>query len=272
MSLQLSGLLDVLRQTQSYRELVDRLRRRQSLVDYNVVSSARPYLLAALARDWNEPILYLTAAVRRAYNVSEQLPIWLDDGQRLHRFAEPSAQFYDRAPWDLSVIRNRIATLSALTYSAEGSGPIVVTSARALLQKTLPPAQFRGATVKLRRGERHSMEQLILRWIGMGYEPVALVMEPGSFSRRGGILDVFPLSSEFPIRIEFFDDEIESLRRFDPASQRSIDRVEAARIVPAREALPLHTAAVGAQLQSMGQGIGQRSGRLIPALAPTSSH
>ena len=230
--------------------LLDQLRAGGSRVDYNVVRSARPFLLAALARDWTAPILYVTSAVRRAYNVSEQLPIWLDDEQRLHRFAEPSALFYDRAPWDLSVIRNRIATLSALTHTADGNGPIVVASARALLQKTLPPGKFREASVKLARGERHSMEQLILRWIGMGYEPAALVMEPGSFSRRGGILDVYPLSSEFPLRIEFFDDEIESLRRFNPASQRSIDRVETARIVPAREALPAHTAAVGAQLQA----------------------
>lgn len=250
MSLRLSGLLDVLRQTQSYKELLDQLRRREARVDYRVVRSARPFLLAALARDWQAPILYLTSAARRAYNVSEQLPIWLDDEQRLHRFAEPSAQFYDRAPWDLSVIRNRIATLSALSHEAAGGGPIVVSSARALLQLTLPPDDFRGATVELTRGERHLMEQLILRWIGMGYEPAALVLEPGSFSRRGGILDVFPLASEFPVRIEFFDDEIESLRRFDPASQRSVDRVETARIVPAREALPLRTTAVGAKLKA----------------------
>ncbi len=250
MSLQLTGLLDVLRQSQSYQDLLDQLRRRESRMDYNVLRSARPFLLAALAQDWNEPILYLTSAARRAYNISEQLPIWLREGQRLYRFAEPSALFYDRAPWDLSVIRSRIATLSALSYSADGCGPIVVASARALLQKTLPPEQFRGAAIELARGERHGMEQLILRWIGMGYEPAALVIEPGSFSRRGGILDIFPLASEYPLRIEFFDDEIESLRRFDPASQRSIRRVERARIAPAREALPARTAAVGARLQA----------------------
>ena len=250
MSLQLSGLLDVLRQTQGYQDLLDQLRGRASRADCNVIRSSRPFLLAAVARDWTGPIVYLTSAVRRAYNVSEQLPIWLDDSQRLHRFAEPSAQVSDRAPWDLSVIRNRIATLAALTHARDSGGPIVIASARALLQKTLPPAEFQGATVKLARGERHAMEQLILRWIGMGYEPAALVLEPGSFSRRGGILDIFPLASELPLRIEFFDDEIESLRRFNPASQRSIDRVETACIVPAREALPMRTASLGAQLQA----------------------
>ena len=250
MSIQLAGLLDVLRQTPSYYNLLDQLRKDDARGNYNVVRSARPYLLAALAQDWPGPILYLTSAVRRAYNVSEQLPLWLDEPRRLHRFAEASALFYDRAPWDLSVIRSRIATLSALSQPGDECRPVVVASARALLQRTLPPDEFRGATVELALGERHSMERLILRWIGMGYEPTALVMQPGSFSRRGGILDVFPLSSEYPLRIEFFDDEIDSLRRFDPASQRSVNRVERARIVPAREALPQRTAALGAQLRA----------------------
>ena len=250
MSIQLAGLLDVLRQTPSYYNLLDQLRKDDARGNYNVVRSARPYLLAALAQDWPGPILYLTSAVRRAYNVSEQLPLWLDEPRRLHRFAEASALFYDRAPWDLSVIRSRIATLSALSQPGDECRPVVVASARALLQRTLPPDEFRGATVELSLGERHSMERLILRWIGMGYEPAALVMQPGSFSRRGGILDVFPLSSEYPLRIEFFDDEIDSLRRFDPASQRSVNRVERARIVPAREepcrsALPLSARSCG---------------------------
>lgn len=250
MSLKLSGLLDALRKTDSYQQLLEQLSTSQACAEFNVVRSARPFMLAALARDWSGPIIYLTSAVRRAYNVSEQLPVWLSDPQRLHRFAEPSALFYDRAPWDLSVIRNRIATLAALTFDQGDNGPIIIASARALMQTTLPRREFHQATIELAKGERRQMENLILRWIGMGYEPATLVIEPGSFSRRGGILDIYPLASEHPLRIEFFDDEIDSLRHFNPADQRSIDRVDSARIVPAREALPGMTAAVGAGLQS----------------------
>ena len=250
MSLKLSGLLNALRETDGYQQLLEQLTASECRAEFNVVRSARPFVLAALANDWPGPIIYLTSAVRRAYNVSEQLPLWLSDPQRLHRFAEPSALFYDRAAWDLSVIRNRIATLAALTFNQVESGPIVIASARALMQTTLPRREFRQATIDLATGERHQMESLILRWIGMGYEPATLVIEPGNFSRRGGILDIYPLASEYPLRIEFFDDEIDSLRRFNPADQRSIDRVDSARIVPAREALPGQTAAVGADLQS----------------------
>ena len=241
MSLHLAGLLDVLRQEKPYRQLLDALAAGSGSAPANVVRSARPYLAAALARDWTGPIIYLTAAVRRAYNVSEQLPLWLDDPARVHRFAEPSALFYDRAAWDASVIRNRMATLAALQYSGETVAPIIVTSARAIMQGTLPPSHFADAAFELAVGDRHQMEALILRWIGMGYEPATIVIESGSFSRRGGILDIYPLASDYPLRIEFFDDEIESLRRFDPGDQRSIERVDSARIVPAREVLPSMT-------------------------------
>jgi len=249
MSLHLSGLLDILRHGRSYQTLLAQFADKNGTIAFDIVRSARPFLLAALAKDWDGPIIFLTAAVRRAYNVSEQLPIWLEDSRRLYRFAEPSALLYDRAPWDASVIRNRIDALSALANGNRQRHPVVIASARALMQATLPPALFRGTTIDIAVGQRFQMESLILRWIGMGYEPATVVIEPGTFSRRGGILDIFPLASQYPLRIEFFDDEIESLRQFDPGDQRSIQRVESARIVPAREALPHLAPALGARLE-----------------------
>ena len=256
MAQKLAGMLEALRGAASYQRLLSQLAERPANADCHTVRAARPYLLAALAKDWQGPLFYLTSAARRAYNVSEQLPLWLQQPERAHRFAEPSALFYDRAPWDSSVIRSRIATLSALLNPDAARPPIVVASARALMQKTLPPERFRQASMDLRLSQRHNMENLILRWIGMGYEPATLVIEPGSFSRRGGILDIFPLASDYPLRIEFFDDEIDSLRHFDPADQRSIERVDSARIVPAREALPQMSRPVGAQLQGWAQDNG----------------
>ncbi len=252
MSLHLSGLLPLLRESASYQDLLSQLlagQQKSESARMRVARAARPFLAAALAGDWPGPIIYLTAATRRAYNVSEQLPIWLEAPDRLYRFAEPSALFYDRAPWDASVIRSRIRTLAALTQPPTKKSPIVVASARALLQRTLPPSYFKSATLELKVGQVQRMDTLIQRWLGSGYEPATIVIEPGSFSRRGGILDIFPLASAYPLRIEFFDDEIESLRRFDPATQRSTERVDAARIVPAREALPRLSPPVGAQLQ-----------------------
>ena len=255
MPLLLSGLLNTFRDSATYRDLMEGLVNGQSTSHLNVVRSARPYMLATLAQDWAGPVLYLTAQVRRAYNVSEQLPVWLGEDVPLYRFAEPSALFYDRAPWDTSVIRNRIETLSALMDDETENHPIIVSSARALMQRTMPPHQFRQSTLHLKIGERHNLEGLIRSWVGMGYKPMTMVIEPGTFSRRGGILDIFPLAAEYPIRIEFFDDEIDSLRQFDPASQRSIDRVQEVQIVPAREVLPELTPTVGEQLASWSDSL-----------------
>ncbi len=255
MSIYLAGLLDILRESRPYQSLLQDVASAPASAPLNVVRSARPFVLAALAADWDGPLVYLTPEVRRAYNVSEQLPVWIDAPERLHRFAEPSALFYDRAPWDAPVIRNRVETLSALQRDRSAQHPIIVASARALMQVTMPPDVFTKETQKLAVGERHNFDALIRSWTGMGYEPATIVIEQGSFSRRGGILDIFPLAEEYPLRIEFFDDEIESLRLFDPNDQRSIRRLRSTAIVPAREALPRLMASVGEILAQSTQSV-----------------
>jgi transcription-repair coupling factor (superfamily II helicase) len=273
--MQLTGLLDLLQNQPVYRELLAQLRRAQALGDLGVLRSARPYLLAALARDWPGPVVYITARIDRAYNVSEQLPVWL--GERpIYRFAEPAPHFYERAPWGETATRGRISTLAALAFDeasvqsteyrvqSENTGqragvdaiirvptdyPLIIASARAIMQRTLPVQSFRKATLTLAAGQRHVLDQLLARWVAMGYEPASIVLEPGSFSRRGGVLDIFPVDADQPIRIDFFDDEIDTIRAFDPASQRSAGKLERVRIPPAREALPDQTPPVGAHLR-----------------------
>jgi len=263
MTSELVGLLQLLRESSVYQEWLSALAARQPASGRSILRAARPYLLAALAQDWGGPLLVLTADSRRAYNLSEQMPLWLPQAERLHRFPENAALFYDRAPWEPGVIRGRIATLAALR-SAQAP-PIIVASARALMMKTMPCAVFDSATLQLALGQRQPMDKLILQWVGMGYKPGPLVTEPGQFSRRGGILDIYPMASRYPLRIEYFDDEIDSLRHFDPSSQRSVGRVEAAGIVPAREALPQLTGGLGQSLGGWAESL-QRAPEDISAV------
>ncbi|MEZ4668543.1 MAG: transcription-repair coupling factor [Anaerolineae bacterium] len=259
--MQLSGLLDLLRDSSVYRDLLTHVREGDTMPDLGVIRAARPFLLAALAQDWQAPIIYVTGRVDRAYNVSEQLPVWL--GERpVYRFAEPTALFYERAPWVDTVIRGRIAALAALTAedendtnrqdakSAKDNQPIIVASARAIMQRTMPVNQFRKVGQTLRPGQRHQHDALLQRWLKMGYEPAVMVVEPGTFSRRGGVVDIFPLAADKPVRIDFFDDEIESLRVFDPSTQRSAEKLASVFIPPAREALPEHTPPLVAHLKA----------------------
>lgn len=236
--MQLTGLTGLLREGAAYRDVLGRLGAFDSQ-DMSIIRAARPFVLAALAQDWHGPILYITARGKRAYNVAEQLPVWLGDSERIHRFAEPTPMFYDRLPWDNAVIRERLEALGALLYAEQAAEqPIIVVSGRALMQRTLPVQTFRQATMTLQVGGRYSFDNLMTRWVHLGYEPVTMVTEPGTFSRRGGLLDIFPMGATMPLRLDFFDDELDALKTFSPATQRTLNSIRDAQIIPAREALP----------------------------------
>ncbi len=242
--MQLNGLLALLRESAAYRSTLDSLRGPEHQAQLRVIRAARPYVAAALAQDWPGPLIYLTARVDRAYNVSEQLPVWLPE-RTIQRFAEPTSMFYDRAPWGENVIRSRLGTLAALLAEDR---PVVVTSARALMQPTLPPESFRQESLHLKPGMHLQIDRLLEQCLRLGYNPASMVIEPGSFSRRGGLVDIFPLAADQPVRVDYFDDEIEQLRRFDPASQRSQETLAEAIIMPAREVLPWQSAALAERL------------------------
>jgi transcription-repair coupling factor (superfamily II helicase) len=220
-----------------------------------VVRSARPFLLGALAQDWRGAIVYITARGRRAYNVTEQLTVWLGDERRIYRFAEPTPMFYDRLAWDRVVIRDRLQTLSLLQHAdTHNTQPIVITSARALIQRTLSPQQVRQNSLTIRKGDRYATDKLIQFLLSVGYESTTMCVEGGTFTRRGGILDVFPIDAPQPFRIDFFDDEIDTLKIFDPSTQRSKDSVTQLTIMPAREVLPSAMPTVAKFLEAQFKG------------------
>ncbi|MDX2138901.1 MAG: transcription-repair coupling factor [Chloroflexota bacterium] len=243
----LNALLPLLQETQPFRALRQHLQDGRSVHALGVLRAARPYVLAALAQEWRAPVIYITARIDRAYNVSEQLPVWLRDAALIDRFAEPTPFLYERAPWSEASIQGRLETLAGLAFPSE-QPLLIVTSARAIMQRTLPVDVFRERTLTLRAGQRVAMDRLIGQWVQVGYEPATVVVKQGTYSRRGGILDIFPLASEQPVRIDFFDDEIDSLRLFDINTQRSGDKLDTLLIPPAREALPVFAPAAAERL------------------------
>lgn len=254
----LRGLLDALSSTDTFAALVQGWREQSGrLPDQGVLRSARPFVIAALAQQLDIPTVVVTARIDRAYDVSEQILAWLPEANVL-RFQEPSAMFYDRVPWGEQTIRSRIQTLAALvppipTRSGpelpQDAPPILVTSAYALMQKTLPVREFKVGSRQLYVGQVVDPDKLIHQWVDVGYQSASVVTAPGTFSRRGGIVDVFGPAMDTPVRIEFFGDEIDSLRTFDPATQRSIEAIETCVTTPAREALPKMMPALGERLQ-----------------------
>jgi len=241
----LTGLTPLLTESIAYRRIADGIRSlRTGGYRLPVLRSARPFVVAALARNLGRPMLYVTARLDRAQMVHEALRAYLGDDSALLRFPEPAALFYERAPWASEVVAERLNVLSTLAThhraSAIGHPPsalVVVASVRALMFRTLPPRNMTLGTRTLKQGQALDLEKMLELWTGLGYAAMTTVIAPGEFSRRGGILDIWPLASPAPVRIELFGDEIESLRRFDPATQRSHQTVEVVNITPASEAL-----------------------------------
>jgi transcription-repair coupling factor (superfamily II helicase) len=235
----LSGLLPLIEALPGMQRLIAELRTRQGSqpLALGLPEAARAAVVAALARHWAGPVLWVTAGAERARLLCEELGAWSGAPERLHHFPAPEALFYDRTPWEPETIRQRIAVLSLLAGAADGDGPspVVIAPAWALMVRTLPPALLRGGIRVLRRGQYRPLHELVASWQRFGYQPVSVVEEPGSFSVRGGIVDVYPPNRSRPVRIEFFGDEIDSLREFDPASQRSGAEVESVLFVPAGE-------------------------------------
>jgi transcription-repair coupling factor (superfamily II helicase) len=139
---------------------------------------------------------------------------------------------YDELSPHDAIVGTRLKTLAALAGGRKGA---VVVPVRAFLRRIIPPEDLARCLVSVRAGEPLSPRDLITRLGEIGYTRHQVVEDVGTFAMRGGILDIFPQGVEQPVRIEFFGDEVESIREFDPVSQRSVGKVEEARILPARE-------------------------------------
>lgn len=253
----LSGLLDLLDQIPAFEQLANILAGgggADGLLPLELDKGTRAPVVAQLYRrvalSQQAPILFLAARVETATLWHQALETWLPEGSRLMRLPEPTPLPYERGPWSDRARQGRLNVLAELIpgqhpqIAGNDTPPIIVSSARSFLQKTLPKRRFVTATRVLRVGQTLDLDKTTQIWQSFGYEPVSVVESAGEFSRRGGIIDIFPVSSEMPVRIELFGDEIDTIRVFNPTTQRSLSPSDGWNppteviITPAREALP----------------------------------
>ncbi|UCD21679.1 MAG: transcription-repair coupling factor, partial [Chloroflexota bacterium] len=221
-----------------YRQLVGELSTTGGEHKATVLDTATPYLVAALYEDLTVPLVAVTSQPESARRLHEQLRAWCSPSAELHRLPELDLLPYDSS--QLSAVSyqmiERLRALAALALYEQGDKPpLVVTSALAIMSKTIPKADFTTACHILKPGTAVEPLELMRRWQSLGYEMEDVVELSGQMSRRGGILDVFPACSESPVRIEFFGNRIETLRCFDPGSQRSTGPVSSVIVTPVRE-------------------------------------
>ena len=199
-----------------------------------LIGAGRIPLIAALAAVLARPIVYVVGSSDAALRAFDDLRQWLDAEQVL-LFPAADALPYEHMSPGIDLIAGRMRVLRRLSYAEHKQSCVIVTPIKALSQPTLSPADLAEGSVLLRRGDEHNLDELLERWIAMGYRQAPSVEEPGELNRRGGIVDIFPPGDELPLRIEFFGDEIDSLRRFDPINQRSDSREREALVGPAHE-------------------------------------
>ncbi len=200
-------------------------------------SSFRPAAIAAIGNAAQRPVLIVTSRADRADLLCTAINEFLPAERQARLWVGPEALPYEQLPFDLAASADRVALLGSLTEQAQ-MAPIVVASAHGLMHLVTPPEELGKYTIKLRSGIRLSIETLLSFATRIGFQPVPLVQEPGQVAKRGGIIDLWPASAEHPIRIDFFGDEIDSIRRFNSNTQRSDRTLGEVTIHPATE-IPL---------------------------------
>ncbi|HSK67340.1 MAG TPA: transcription-repair coupling factor, partial [Anaerolineales bacterium] len=236
-------LLDKIRELSQYQHLLRQLQTdgpaSGELSGLGLQRAARLPLLAALHQHLDRPVLLITDRADHALSLFDELGFWVKSPR--YHFAEPNPLFYEQAAWGVTTRRERLQTLMALAsyhlpfVQKPDVPPIFVTSARSLMTRTIPRRDFLKACRKLSSGQNVQPDALARALVEIGYQRVNTVLEPGQFSRRGGIMDVWTPAEKLPVRLDFFGDEIETVRRFDPASQRTVENLESILITPARE-------------------------------------
>jgi hypothetical protein len=222
----LRGLTEIIAASSALQALAEDIRLGRAPHSLGLPRAARPFVLAALARYLRRPILYVTSSVESSRVMTDALGN-LSDAPVLH-FAEPNTAFYDSVAPVREVIAQRSVALAALAGSADGTPPLIVASPRALMHPVPSATAFKLHTRIIRRDATLNLEAMLAHWVAIGYESAPVVERIGTFSRRGGIVDVWSPVHPLPARIELFGNVADSIRAFDPGTQRSsaaLDRV-----------------------------------------------
>ena len=228
----MSRYKEVLTGTTEYKSVLEYMNKGMKSVSVTgLAEGAKAHLAANLMEDSGKNLLYITPTEAEAKTVAEDLHFFLGDSAEVLWFPKKEYVFYNVEAMNSDVVFERLSILHTLTSA--GKPVVVVSSAEAAVQYTVPK-EFIGA-VEFSEGKVFNISELTERLVLMGYLRSDTVEGEGQFSLRGGILDIFSPGELYPVRIEFFDDEVDTIRSFDPAAQISVKRIEKASVLCCRE-------------------------------------
>ncbi|MGB7754903.1 MAG: transcription-repair coupling factor [Salinisphaera sp.] len=214
-----------------------------------LAGAASALALASVAAQRPSLTVAVVADEHRAYRLEEELKFFAADDLPVHHFPDWETLAYDVFSPHADIVSQRLALLLRLPSMGRG---IVIVAADTLLQPLPPHAFVDGRAMAFAVGERLDFHALRERLEAAGYAAVSEVRTHGEFAIRGAVMDLYPTGSDQPYRLDLFDDEIETIRAFDPETQRSIEKIDSIRLLPARE-FPLDDEAIKAFRQRYRQ-------------------
>lgn len=228
------NLLEKWREDPSFISLQSLSTRSSARLVTGLEGSQRSFLIAALFAGAPAASLVLTADMARAEKLFEEIKGFLPASEV---FLFPPKDFFyygEVLTQSKEILQQRLKVLEKLALKER---IVVIAPVSALLSKLTPAASWNKLQLQIKAGTRIEWKSFLEKLVEMGYERTELTESEGSFSVRGDIVDIFPFYTPWPVRISFFDDEVETLRYFHPESQRSLEPVDSLAILPAREVI-----------------------------------
>ncbi len=186
--------------------------------------------VAQIFNNYNKQCLVITASEKRAKRLSEDIRFFVDN--KVHYIPAQEPVFFKYDAKSHNILEEK---LNALIHIINDDHCIVVCSIEGVLKKLAPKEHFLENILEINIGDEIEIEVLLHKMVLLGYERARQVEAKGQYSLRGGIMDIFPMDTENPFRIEFFDTEVDSIRTFDLSTQRSIQNIRTLKIYPAQQ-------------------------------------
>lgn len=251
-------LLSALNDIPEYRSLLAAIDNGACPAAFSGLSAVhRAHFAAGIRQELNRPVVVVCADEGEAERMARDLAAL--SGEEVRTLSAREFTFHNAAVVSRQYEHRRLSTLRAL---AAGECPLLVCTVESILQRTIPKTLLTQAAQVLRMGERHDLGELAGTLAAAGYTRCEQVEGVGQFALRGGILDFFSPAHPKPVRVEFFGDEIDAMGLFDPDTQRRIENLGAAEILPAAEVLPQFTpGGYGGLLEGLDRLISQAKRR-----------
>ena len=224
----MSLFLSPLKKLKGYKDIENDIRNKNIIHITDLIDAAKAYLITEVCKEKSWRLL-ITYDEERAARFYEDISCFYEN---VYLYPAKDLLFFSADIRGSLITEKRIEIYKKISTEDEG---IIICSIDALMDKMLPFESFKSSIINIDENDRINIEDLSKKLAAIGYESVYTIEAKGQFSVRGGIIDIYPVTESLPIRIELWDDTIDSMRSFDISSQRSIENVSAITVYPAKE-------------------------------------